>query len=530
MKKLLSAGAALALVLIVAACGSGSSSSGGAPAVRAGSSKPFPELRLAGRGVRRVDAVTSFDILTLIIVSQVAQGLTSFDANGRVVPALASSVDQPDDTTYVYHLRPGVNFSDGKPLTVDDVVWSLERAMGKTSQLATDYTSVASIAAQGADTVVVKLKRPDVTWPGIASFAGQIVEKAAALRGGVANIGTPSNLPIGTGPYRFQSFSADAGATLAVNPSGAGRSRRRSVSCSRTSEIRRAIQLALRSGDVDAAMAADRRGLEIPGVTLYQAPGVGQMALSMNTLVAPFDDVHVRRAIAYAVDRAGIAQATMGGGYQLSDTLTPLSLYADIAPVDQVRAAFAALPRYDFDLQKARAELAQSRYPHGFTTSIDAVDIFPPVAQALVPQLAKIGITLKLKPEQQNQWVAELYGPRDKVGFTPTAYSATYPDPSSLMSDWLDPAAAAVNGLNSANYRNPVLGRLLEQQRQETDRAARLRLITEAFKLMKRDVPYIPLWSPDLYMAMSSKYVLSERYSPWTAYFTPWIVDVHAAS
>lgn len=530
MKKLLSAGAALALVLIVAACGSGSSSSGGAPAVRAGSSKPFPELRLDGGGVRRVDAVTSFDIPTLLIVAQVEQGLTSFDANGKVVPALASSVDQPDDTTYVYHLRPGVKFSDGKPLTVDDVVWSLERAMGKTSQLATNYTSVASIAAQGADTVVVKLKRPDVTWPGIAAFAGQIVEKAAALRGGVANIGTPSNLPIGTGPYRFQSFSADTGATLAVNPYWSGPKPAAQRVVFENLRDQSAIQLALRSGDVDVVTGASRRGFEIPGVTLYQAPGVLQMALSMNTLVAPFDDVHVRRAIAYAVDRAGIAQATMGGGYQLSDTLTPLTLYGDVAPVDQVRAAFATLPRHDFDLQKARAELAQSRYPHGFTTSIDAVDIFPPIAQAMVPQLAKIGITLKLKPEQQNQWVAEVYGPREKVGFTPTSYSATYPDPSSLMSDWLDPAAAAVNGLNTANYRNPEMGRLLEQQRQETDGAARLRLITEAFRLMKRDVPYIPLWSPDIYMAMSSKYVLSERYSPWTAYFTPWVVDVHAAS
>lgn len=530
MKKVLSAGATLALALIVAACGSGSSSSGGAPAVSAGSSKPFSELRLDDGGVRRVDVVNSFDIATTIIVSQFAQGLTSFDTDGRVVPALASSVDQPDATTYVYHLRPGLRFSDGKPLTVGDVVWSLKRAMGSTSQVASFYTSVKSIAPQGADTVVVKLKRPDVTWPAVSAFAGQVVEKAAALRGGVAKLGTPSNLPIGTGPYRFQSFSADTGATLVVNPywSGPKPAAQRVVFENLRDEA--AAQLALRSGDIDVSTAATgRAGFRIPGVTLYEGPGIEQEALSMNTIVAPFDDVHVRRAIAYAVDRAGIAQAAANGGYQLSDTLTPLSLYGNIAPVAQVRAAFATLPRWDFDLQKARAELAQSRYPHGFTASIDAVP-GDPIPQALVPDLAKVGITLKLKPEQYSQWLAELYGPRDKVGFMNNPYDATYPDPSSLMSDWLDPAAAVVNGLNSANYRSAEMGRLLEAQRSETARAARLRLITEAFRLVRRDVPYIPLYSLDVYLAMSSRYVLSERFSPWTAYFTPWIVDVHTAS
>lgn len=530
MKKLLSAGASLALVLIVAACGSGSSSSGGASAVSAGSSKPFPVLHLDDGGVPRVDIVTALNIGTTIVVSQVAQGLTSFDTDGRVVPALASSVDQPDATTYVYHLRPGVKFSDGKPLTTDDVVWSLERAMGKSSQVAAFYRSVKSVTARGADTVVVKLKRPDVTWPAVQAFSGQVIEKAAAVRGGVANIGTPSNLPIGTGPYRFLSFGADTGTTLVVNPYWSGPKPAAQRVVFETLRDASATQLALRSGDIDVATYANRSGFQFPGVTLYSAPGVEQTVLSMNTMVAPFDDVHVRRAIAYAVDRAGIARAATDGGFQLSDTLTPLSLYGNIAPVDQVRAAFAALPRYDLDLQKARAELAQSRYPHGFTATIDSVVGLPPIPQALVPELAKIGITLKLKPEQASQWLAELYGPRDKVGFMSNVYDATYPDPSSLMSDWLDPAGAAVNGLNSANYRSAEMGRLLEEQSQATDRAARLRLIADAFRLMNQDVPYIPLYSRDVYLAMASKYVLSERFSPWTAYFTPWIADVHAAS
>lgn len=533
MKKLCSAGAVLALVLIVAACGSGSSTSGKSSSAQRGSSQPFPELRLAGGGVRRVDVETSFDIGTTVIVSQVLQGLTAFDKDGRVIPALAQSVEQPDDTTYVYRLRDGVKFSDGKPLTVEDVLWSLRRDMGKDSQVATNYASVASITAQGSDAVVVKLKRVDVTWPSVPAFAGQIMEKAAAVRGGVDKIGTPSNLPIGTGPYRFERFSSDVGVTLVPNSFWRGPRPAAEKVTFQNLRDDSATQLALRSGDVDGAVLFTQQGYtNLPGVTLNEAPGNTETVLSMNTIAPPFNDVHVRRAIAYAVDREGINQAINGDGAEVNETLTPFTLYGNIAPVADVRAAFATLPRYDFDLAKARAELAQSRYPNGFTASIDAVAGIggDKIAQAIVPDLAKIGIKLKIKPLQSNEWLAELYGPRDKVGFMPSQYAANYPDASSLIGYWLDPRAAVVNGLNSANYRNPKVGALIERQRRETDRAKRLQLITEIFRMMKEDVPYVPLWASKVYLSLSDKYVLSEPYSPWTAYYTPWLVDVQKAS
>lgn len=534
MKKVLSAGAALALSLVVAACGGGSSGDDGGATAEQGSSKPYPELVWAGGPLRRMDLTTALDIPTASIEAQVAQTLVTYDKNGKVIPYLAESVETPDDTTYVYRIRQGVRFSDGRPLTIEDVVWSLKRNMGRDAQTASSYANVKSIEAQGDDAVVIKLKTPDVTWPNIPAFAGQIIQKAAALAGGEDKIGTPSNLPVGSGPYRFQSFSPDTGVVLVPNPHWTGTKPSAQKVTFKFLKDASAMTLALRSGDVDGTFeVASKREMEtVPGVNVQQAPGAGQIVLSMNTIVEPFDDVHVRRAIAYATDREGLVQAIYGGDATINEGIAPASVFGNIAPADEVDAMFAGLPRYDYDIEKAKAEMAQSRHPEGFTMSVAASANnarAPRVAQAMTPDLAKIGIKVKIDEMTDNEWLALLYGPRDKLGFMPVEYSSTFPDPNALMSYWLDPAAAAVNGLNSANYRNAEMGRLLVAQRQESDGAKRLALIGDAFRLMKEDVPYVPLYTPNVYMALSDKFVMSD-YSVWTTYYTAWTLNVRQAS
>lgn len=534
MKKCLTAGAALALTLVVAACG-GSGSSGDAvtSAATEGSSQPYPELRWAMGPLRRMDLTTALDIPTASIEANVAQSLVTFDRSGRVIPQLASSVDTPDPTTYVYHLRSGVRFSDGKPLTIEDAIWSLKRNLGRDAQTASSYANVKSIAARGDDTVVITLRQPDVTWPNIPAFAGFIIEKDAAVAGGVDKIGTPSNLPVGSGPYRFASFNPDVGVTLLPNPNWDGaRASAQKVTVKFLKDTS-AMSLALRSGDVDGSFEIANKNdfAGSPDVTVYQAPGIGQIVLSFNTLVEPFDDVHVRRAIAYATDREGLAQAIYGGDAVINEGIAPASVFGNVGSAAEVDAMFAGLPRYDYDLDEARAELAQSRHPDGFTMSVAASANnarAPKVAQAMAPDLAKLGIRVKIDEMTDNEWLALLYGPRDKLGFMPVEYSSTFPDPNALMSYWLDPAAATVNGLNSANYRNPQMARLLQQQRQESDPRERLRLIGEAFRLMKEDVPYAPLYTPNIYMGLNNRFVMTD-FSAWTAYYTDWTVNVRRA-
>lgn len=530
MKKCLSAGAALALSLAVAACGSGSSGGGGT-AQSTGSSKPFAALHWATISVRRVDPVTSFDHATESLVAPVEQGVMTFDTSGRVIPGLATSVDHPDDTTYVYHLAQGVKFSDGTPMTAEDVRFSLQRNLGRDSQSTSNFASVKSIAVQGPDTIVIKLKQPDVTFPDVPAFAGQVLEKAAAVKGGLDKLGTPSNLPIGTGPYKFASFDPQNGATLVPNPYWRGQRLTAQKVTVKFFADDSSLALALRSGDVDGDFyPQNARLFRFPGIRLVPTPGISEYVLSLNTIAPPFDDIHVRRAIAYASDRQGMLDAVVGRAGTINETLTPISLYNDVAPPSQVQAAFGTLPRYDFSIPAAKAELAKSRYPHGFSTTFDAdPGSAVKIAQVLAPDLAKIGIRMRINQMSENDYLAMLYGPRDKLGLTVDWYGATSPDPSSLLSYWLAPEQAVVNGLNSANYKNPEMARLLAEQSRAADGTERLRLIAQAFALMKRDVPYVTLFTPDQVMPIASKYVF-DGYSEWTADFSPWPLRVRAAS
>jgi peptide/nickel transport system substrate-binding protein len=529
MNKYLATGAALALTLAVAACGGGSGNDNTSAAGSPATSEPIGELSWSSLPIRRADVQTSFDHATASIVSPVVQGLVTYDVDGKVIPALASSVKQRDDVTYAYRLRDGITFSDGTPLTMKDVVWSLNRNFAKDANTSANYTNVKSVKAEG-DEVVFKLKQPDVAFPNLPAFSGQIIQKAAAERGGVEKIGTPSNLPVGTGPYMFESFSPDTGAVLVANPHWYGEKPSVQKVTIKFLKDDSALALAMRSGDVDGAFFFNNpRLFKFPGVKLIEGPGASQMTLSLNTIVPPFDDVHVRKAIAYATDREGLLAAALGGSGKVAETLTPPSLYANIAPVDEVNAKFDALPRYDYDIEAAKAELAKSRYPDGFTTTFPADPESVKVAQGLAPDLAKIGIKLNIDEISTNDYLALLYGPRDKIGMLMGFYGATYPDPSGLMTWWLSPEQARVNGLNSANWKNAEVGRLLSEQSQAEDGAERLQLITEVFKYMKEEVPYVPLFAPDEYMVIGDDYTMAE-YSPWLRSFTPWPTQVRKAA
>lgn len=529
MKKYIALGILLMLSLVLAACGGGSG--GDASGNRTtGSSEAFPVLHWASIQVPRADPVTKSGFSTFSLVAPVEQSLMSFDKEGKVVPGLASSVSNPNPTTYIYHLKSGVRFSDGKPMTAEDVLFSLKRNFEEESLLATTWEDVKSITKQGADEIVIKLKKPEVAWPGIPAFSGWILEKAAAVKGGIEKIGTPSNLPIGTGPYKFASFNPQTGATLVLNPYWNGPKPTAEKIDVKFYKEDAQTALAIRSGEADGtSFAQSKNDFEFPGAEVLSTPGVGEMAIGMNTQVAPFNDVHVRKAIAYATDRKGMIEAIFRGEAELSQTLTPPTLYANIAPAAQVESTFAKLPSYEFDLAKAKEELQKSKYPNGFTATFPAEPAALKTVQILAPDLAKIGIHLKIEQLTEAAYYEIALGPRDKIGFTFNWYSATFPDPGALLDYFLSPAEAKVNGLNSANYTNPEVGELLEQQSQASNGAERLGLINEIFQIEREEVPYIPLFTPDQYMVLSTNFVM-EEYSPWTISFTPWPLLIKKAS
>src|ERR1700733_3582153 len=217
MRKYLCAGVALALALAIAGCGGSKSESGNAASKATGSSKQYAELHWG---------VTTFtgpiELLKTIQPSMASaeqlavQDLMEYEQSGKVKLGVATSVEQPHPTTYVYHLKP-VKFSNGAPLTAADVVFSLKRNLSPEAWTKTYWEGVASIAARGDSTVVIKLKRPNAIWEDVLAATGQILEKAQVERVGKA-LGTTGNLPIGTGPWKLDSYQPEASIQLSRNP------------------------------------------------------------------------------------------------------------------------------------------------------------------------------------------------------------------------------------------------------------------------------------------------------------------------
>jgi peptide/nickel transport system substrate-binding protein len=536
MRKYMCACMALVLMLAIGGCGASkgksneTASNGGA-----GSSKSYSELHW---GLITFPGKLDFNKTpygqTVSIESLAVNSLMEYEPDGKVKPGLASSVEQPNPTTYVYHLR-SVKFSDGKPMTAADVVFSLDRNLDDEESWTKSYwEGVASITAPNISTVVVKLKRPSAVFEDVVAFSGQVVEKVATEKMGEKATGTPGHLLIGTGPWKFDSYTPEVGVQLSRNPYWTGPTPPAEKITVTLFKTEASMALALRSGAIDGIdeYASPKTFANIPGTAELKAPGTEVDFVVANTLRPPFNDVHVRRAMAYATDAKGMIQALYPHGEATEDpTMMPANLFAGLGSQSQVNQTLAALPKYEFNLARARQELAKSAYPHGLTTSIEvgqdsAVSVSS--AEILASDLAKIGITAhvdELSPSEEVEFNS------GKTRLSIIESGTAYPDPEGLMSLRLAPGQ--INppgaGLNMANYRNTVVDKLLTESVETLNRPKRLRMIGRLLGIEGSEAPYWPLYTHDYFGTLSSKYVFP-TFSYWSTYFTPWGLAVKLAS
>ncbi|MFZ2050325.1 MAG: ABC transporter substrate-binding protein [Solirubrobacteraceae bacterium] len=538
MRKYLCAGVALALALAIAGCGgSKSQSSNTASNSGAGSSKSYAELRWAALTFAGpLNILKTIEPQSTSIEQLALQDLVEFEQSGRVKPGVANSVERPNPTTYVYHLRP-VKFSDGKPLTSADVVFSLERNLGKEAWTKTYWEDVASVSPRGGSTVIVKLKRPSAIWEDVLAFTSQILEKAQVEKIGEKALGTPGNLPIGTGPWKFDSYQPEVGVQLSRNSYWTGPQQPAAKIDVSLFKTEASIALALRSGAIDGTFGYESPKIfaNIPGTRPLTAPGTFVTVAGANTTRPPFNDVHVRRALAYASDAKGMISAGYPGGTAVENaSIMSRSLFSNLGSASQVNEMLKTLPQYHFNLAAAKRELANSAYPHGFTTTIQVSAInstWAQDAEILSSDLAKIGITAKvdeIQPDEETRLTAESskLATLEVTGFPPV-----YPDPVAIISSFLAPSQIAPpgSGLNFASYRNPEFAKLESESIETLDPAKRLQLIGKILKTMAREAPYWPLYTVDQLGTLSEKYVYP-TFSEWTSIFTPWALDVKLAS
>jgi peptide/nickel transport system substrate-binding protein len=437
--------------------------------------------------------------------------LLQFGPQGQLEPDLATSWAQAGPVTWVYHLRHGVRFWDGHPLTAADVAYSLNYRRAGASQNSWAYPTVKNVAASGPDTVVVTLIHPDAGWQFTpATYTAEIFEKSFALAH-KGTMGNPGVLIEGTGPWRYDSLDPTKGAQLSANPHWwGGRAPIQRISftffSTETSEA-----LAFRAGeiDLDPYIEDPRSFAATSGAKVLSTPDCASGIFSMNTLTAPWNDVHVRRAVAYALDRPAIIAA--GGGYASPNyTLIPAQLLQTIASPSQVTSLLQSIPRYPYDVAKARQQMAHSRYPHGFSTTLQEYSAGQLIneSQVIAAELQKIGINAQIKENPVTAWSALAAGPASKRPTSLFSSGCPAPDPTNYTT-FLGSWGLQPGGSNIAGYAPPDVDTMINAGVATTNPARRFAAYAKLLQRLATDVPYVPLYTTDLGIALSGRFSYS---------------------
>ena len=469
-------------------------------------------------------------ILNYYIASIAQEGLVAIDADGAIQPALAESWSQPDDVTYVYELRDDAMFQDGTPVTADDVVFSLNEARDETTSpgLAYYMTNVESVEKTGDSEVTVTLTEPDAAFAKNMSTGGAaFITSKAFWEANDGNVGTASSLLMGTGPYKVTEFAPDSHVTFERTDTWWGEEPKvKSITVNFIPDESTRL-LAAQSGDIDVAfnvpLAQSTQWENLDTMRVDYINDLSYVGLYFNTSVAPFDDPKVREAIAHAVDRdAYVDKLLRGHGEAATAIMTPESLAAVYSP-DVAREKLAEIPQWDYDLDAAKAALAESGYPDGFETEILTPNTGPQLgtaAQALSQNLAEIGITLNVREVPIEEWLASLDASSD-YGLNMMWYFSTLGDPAEIPSYLLGVG-------NPAAYDNPEIMSLLSEVGAESNPSDRIDLLIEAETLQAEDAVNIPLWWGQSATAFANNLGMND-YSPF-AFISSWPTQLYRAA
>ena len=412
------------------------------------------------------------------------------DRSSNLQPWLAERWESPDPLTYIFHLRAGVRFHDGKPLTARDVRYTFTSLLsGKIASVkAANFSLISSVEAPDDSTVVIRLKEPH------ASFLWNMTQGAI----GIVPEGSAGELarrPVGSGPFRFVSASQDEDVVLERNPDyWAGPPRIERVrfrvvpdTTTRALELRKGTaDLALNSltADMVEALRGEKhlRVLREPGNT-YQ-----YIALNLESKNLPLP---VRQAISYAINREPLI------GYLWRDLVRPAN---SILP-PQHWAYAPDLPSYSYNPLKAQELLDNSGYPAGpdgvrlrLEMKTSTEQIARELAAVLQEQLRQVGIALEIRSYEFATFYADIT--QGNFDLYSLRWVAGNDDPDifeyCFHSKKIPPA-----GANRGHYVNPEVDRLIEQARSSADLADRRQKYAQIQQILNRDLPYIHLWYVD---------------------------------
>jgi len=447
---------------------------------------------------------------TNAILMHAYEGLTRYSAKYDVEPSLATKWTYVSPTQVRFELRKGVKFHDGSPFTADDVIFSFGRIKQPQGTMQIYVTGISDIKKVDDHTIDIILSAPNpILLRNIIDF--RIMSRAWAEKNRTTNVqdykakeeNFSSRNVMGTGSYKITGWMPEQKITMSINNDWWDK---------HTNNVKEVVYTpiksdptrvaALLSGDVDmltdiptqdvARLRSDPKLKIVDGPevrTIYLAPDIGSPELKYSNIKGknPFADKRVRQALSMAIDREAIKRNIMRG---LS---VPAGLM--VAPGVNGNSSDLDVP-VKVDIEGAKKLLAEAGYPDGFEVRFNAPNNRyvndEEIAQAIVAMWARIGVKAQLMAENMatfsqkfQNFDSSLY----MLGWGVATYDAQY----MIQSLARTRTAGADGNFNFSKVSDPVVDRLTDAMKSETDVAKRNAMIKEALVRIKDEVLLIPL-------------------------------------
>lgn len=525
MKKLVSLALAILMCLSLVACG-GSSSSGGNISDLAAATTEAPASTTPAADVAQemtfvlsdepdgIDPTVTNNSFAMYVLCNCFEGLVTYDPSGSIVPGCAESWDISEDgTVYTFHLRDGLKWSDGTPLTANDFVYSIQRVLtpSTTAQyysMMADYIKGAKefyegtataeeLGAKALDdqTLEITLIQPTSFFIDVVSMWCYFPVQEATVSANGDRWTASADTYISNGPFKMEQINLGEGYVLVKNENywDADNVTLEKLTFRFILDSATALT-AYESGDVDGIRSipsADYARLVASNAGVNVVPNYGTVYYNINCSKAPYDNPLVRKALNLAIDRKTIIENVV--------QIDAEPAYSFLAPGYGVDGKDITADRGTFglsetaDVEAAQAALAEAGYPNGegFPTlqlSYYSNDTVKKVVEAMA-EMFKTNLNINVEISS-NDWA--IYYESIQTGdyeVGAMGWSADYLNPMSFL-----PLFKTGDSTNNAFYSNSAYDDLVNQIMMETDAAAAAELTLQADEIVSNDYVCIPLY------------------------------------
>ncbi len=461
--------------------------------------KPQPKVPqnlivASGTDALTMDTHFGLDAPTFTILDHMVESLLELTPKGEIVPRLAEKWEVSSDATeFTLKLRKGIKFHDGTPFNAEAVKVNFDRLLDPKVAIRYRFlvAPISTITVADEFTIKIKTKAPFAALVSNLTHQATGIQSPASIK---ASWDKAVTKPVGTGPFMFKEWVPGNKFVMARNDQYWGKKPILEEVTWRVIPDDASRVVALETGEVHVAVRIPP--FDIPrlradkNLAVLSAASVRTIYLGFNALKEPFHDKRVRQAINYAVNKEAIVKHVLGGVGRVSDAAISPGIFG-----------YAPIKTYEYNIEKAKALLAEAGFPKGFETTLHpAVGRYymdTHVCTAVAADLLKVGIKAEIKMMEWGTYLPSILREKDQVehkiymlGWGCVTGDADYGLYTLFHSgEW------PKKGMNASFFKNEKLDQLLDAARSTANPEERKRLYKEALSIIHDEAPWLFLHS-----------------------------------